>query len=166
MRKHYNKRNAYSSKQKPLLVVGVLALLIILFFLSFWITGLILKVNQNPEIPEQVGVEATATPKPTYEELEKMVIEQQETIEMLEEELAQYRTGEETVATAKPTEKPNKTEAAKTAEPTKVPKANPTVVPTKAPTAAPAAAPTAEPTIAPTKKPGITIVAPGASGVE
>ena len=49
MRKRYSRKSApkNSGSKTALLTVGVIALLVVLFFLSFWVTSLILKVNQD-----------------------------------------------------------------------------------------------------------------------
>jgi len=88
-------RKQYKSAigRKFLLAAGVIALLILLFFLSFWITGMVLKSGQNPGLPQGGDAVVSPTPKPTYEQLEKTVIEQNKRIQELEQELANYRPG-------------------------------------------------------------------------
>ncbi|MBQ4518585.1 MAG: hypothetical protein II997_08390 [Clostridia bacterium] len=165
MGKQY-KSGKSSGGKKILLTIGVLALLVLLFFLSFWITGIVLRANQGPLISQEATETGAPTPKPTYEELEKTVIEQNERIEELEKELASYRldgtpapnktTAPSFTTGQNPTAKPKETPVAKpsvkpTAKPTAVPTAKPTVAPTPVPTAAPAA---------PTKTP-VQILPPG-----
>lgn len=149
MRKQYRPKPAakMSGGKKALLTVGTIVLLIVLFFLSFWITSLVLKANQEPLLPQQGGV--SATPKPTYEELEKMVIEKEEKIKALEAELDRSRrgsvsslTGTEPSASQKPTAKPTQ---APTEAPTQVPTIAPTPAPTQTPTKAPEPTPTQTP---------------------
>ena len=151
MGKQY-KSGKSSGGKKILLTIGVLALLVLLFFLSFWITGIVLRANQGPLISQEATETGAPTPKPTYEELEK--------------ELASYRldgtpapnktTAPSFTTGQNPTAKPKETPVAKpsvkpTAKPTAVPTAKPTVAPTPVPTAAPAA---------PTKTP-VQILPPG-----
>ncbi|MBE7048064.1 MAG: hypothetical protein E7393_01630 [Ruminococcaceae bacterium] len=134
MRKQYKQRRAKSSgNPKALLVVGVLLLLVVLFFLSFWITGMVLKANQQPYLPEQGGVAATATPKPSYEDLEKMIIEKENKIKSLQAELDEYRRGALASSSV----------PAITAKPT----VEPTTIPTVAPTVAPVATPQSTPAV-------------------
>ncbi len=175
----YTKRPSAEQKRKrALFVVGVVAALVALFFLSFWVTSLVLKSGQNNLIPQQPGIEdPSPTPKPSYKDLEKMVIEKDEEIRELKKELAELR-GEEVedesptakpTASPKPSESPSETTEAprasktpspsKTASPTKAPTQKPE--PTKAPTQAPTKAPTPAPTQAPTAPP-ITILPPAA----
>ncbi len=143
-----------SGGKRALLTVGIIVLLIVLFFLSFWITSLVLKANQQPLLPQQGGVAATATPKPTYEELEKMVIEKEEKIKALEAELDRYRGGAASSSTGKaPAVTSQKPTAKPTQAPTKAPTQAPTIAPTKAPTPAPTQAPTKAPDPAPTQAP-------------
>lgn len=170
MRKKY-KSGKTSGGKKFLLTIGVIVLLVLLFFLSFWITGMVLRANQNPGIPQGTTADVSPTPKPTYEELEKRVIEQEEKIEELEKELASYRSGSTPAPSAtsapsfstgaKPTTKPSATSSAKpVAKPSAAPTAKPTVAPVAKPTAAPTQAPAPEPTAAPTKTP-VQILPPG-----
>lgn len=162
MNKRYTKKSAYGKKKqnkKILVLLGCVALLAVMFFLSFWITSLVLKSNQEPVLDESVVV--SPTPKPTYEELEKMVIEKEEEIKELKEQLGRYRDGDDVttdITKSKATPQPEKTPLviatvppAKTPVPTKasVATATPTVAPTVAPTAEPTAVPTETPTEAP-----------------
>lgn len=159
MKQQYKKHSSAGKNggRRAILAVGVIAALVLLFFLSFWITSMVLKVNQQPVLPQQEGVVASPTPKPTYEELEKMVIEKEAEVKKLEKELAQYRKSGSS-ATAKPA-------ATNTPKATQAPTAAPTKAPTPAPTPAPTAAPiqTAAPksTPAPTQTP-VTPVSPAA----
>ncbi len=171
MRKNYSRKSVQkrSGSKTALLTVGVIALLVVLFFLSFWVTSLILKANHEPVLPQHGVADASPTPKPTYEELEKMVIEKDKEIKTLEEELARYRGNsfqtEEPRATSQPlvTQAPTEAPAVATKAPTQAPTVAPTKAPTPAPTKAPTPAPTVEPTVAPTKAPTIKPVAPGAA---
>lgn len=91
MTKRPNKRK---SATKKFFICGLLivAALVALFFVSFSITKLVLNSNQNPGLGDNGKYEeASATPKPTYEELEKMVIEKDKKIKDLEDELERYR---------------------------------------------------------------------------
>lgn len=168
MRKKY-KNGKSSGGKKFLLAIGVIVLLVMLFFLSFWVTSMILKMNQNPVIPQGSDAVVSPTPKPTYEELETRVAEQQEEIEKLEKELAQYRLGGSPAptatmapaASAKPKASATPAPSAKpSAKPSVKPSVKPTVAPTTAPTVAPTTAPTVAPTVAPTKTP-VQILPPG-----
>lgn len=177
MRKSYRKGSASKTagSKKALFAAGVILLLVVLFFLSFWITGLVLKANQEPLLPGGVSAPAP-TEKPTYEELEEMVIEKDKEIQRLEEELDRYRDKDDSgtgsnsdrplSSTQKPSSAPTKSPAstkspaatqasAKTAKPTI------TAAPTQAPTKAPTQAPTEQPAKTPAP---ITITAPAAGG--
>ncbi len=154
MRRQYKQRAGAKSRKnnKAAKALGVVILLVALFFISFWVTSLVLQLNQRPNIPQQENL-AEPTPKPTYEQLEKLVAEKEEKIKSLEAELEQYRSGSAigeplSSSTQKPTEKPTQTPA-----PTKTPTTAPTKTPTTAPTKTPTAAPTVAPTAAPTQTP-------------
>jgi len=128
-----------SAKKNALIALGVVLLLFALFALSFFVTSFLLQLNQAPDLS---GVVAEPTPKPTYEELEKMVIEKNERIKELEERLETYRGAAG-----------NRVTEGSTTAPTKAPTKAPTQAPTKAPTQAPTKAPTKAPTVAPTAVP-------------
>ncbi len=131
-----------SAKKNALIALGVVLLLFALFALSFFVTSFVLQMNQAPDLS---GVVAEPTPKPTYEELEKMVIEKDERIKELEERLETYR-GAAGNRVTESTQAPSK---APTSSPSQAPTKAPTQAPTKAPTKAPTVAPTAAPTQAP-----------------
>ncbi|MBE7010395.1 MAG: hypothetical protein E7418_02760 [Ruminococcaceae bacterium] len=139
-----------SATKKALIALGVVLVLFALFMLSFFVTTYLLQLNQAPN---DIGIEPT--PKPSYEELEKMVIEKEERIQELEDRLETYRNaaGE------------NKGKDQATAKPTVKPTSSPTATPTKAPTAAPTKAPTQTPTIVPTQAP-VATNAPAETGSE
>jgi len=143
MKKTSSKRSSKSSfKRAMLLTVIALASLIVLFFLSFWITSLSLKTSQGTLPSAKNGVASpSAAAKPTYEQLEQMLAEKDREIQRLKEELV--RLGGETPA---PSASP-----APSAEPTKTP------APTKSPSSSSSAAPTKTPaptaTVSPTKTP-------------
>lgn len=145
MAKRPNKRR--SSAKTFFCGLLIAAALVALFLVSFFVTKLVLDVNQNPgSYNDGNHTEASATPKPSYEELEKMVIEKDKKIEDLEDELRRYK-GNAVQATIAPTQQ--STTATKAPEPTKTP-ATATPAPTKAPevqTPAPTKAP--EPSSAP-----------------
>ena len=143
-----------SAKKNALVALGVVLLLFALFALSFFVTSFFLQLNQAPDLS---GVVAEPTPKPTYEELEKMVIEKDERIKELEERLETYR-GAAGNRVTDPTKAPSK---APTSTPSQAPTKAPTQAPTKAPTKAPTVAPTAVPTQAP-----VASTAPGAGSAE
>lgn len=162
MKKRSRNRVARKSGKKTMLFsVGVIVLLVVLFFLSFWITGLVLKAGQGISVPGQPGIEsAKPTPKPTYEELEKLLEEKNEEIERLTRELEQYRDGDgsdkplsTTSSTPKPAEKTDEPKKTATPAPTKKPSASPTVKPSAGPSVQPTAKPTAKPTATPTPVP-------------
>ena len=139
MTKRPNRRK--STVKKFFCGLLIAAALVALFFVSYSVTKLVLNANQNPgSYSDGKHAEASATPKPTYEELEKMVIEKNKKIEDLEDELERYR-GNAVQATIYPSsEIPTQTKAP---EPTKTPAPSlPTVEPTKAPqTQAPSSTP-------------------------
>ncbi|MBE7040072.1 MAG: hypothetical protein E7398_05035 [Ruminococcaceae bacterium] len=130
MTKRPNRRK--STVKKFFCGLLIAAALVALFLVSFFVTKLVLDANQNPgSYSDGKHAEASATPKPTYEELEKMVIEKNKKIEDLEDELERYR-GNAVQATISPlTQVPAQTQ---TPEPAKTP-APP--VQTSAPTASP-----------------------------
>lgn len=146
MRKQYTQHAAQkrmSGGKKALLTVLIIVLSVILFKASFWISSMVLKANQQPNLPDVPG--ASPTPKPTYEQLEKMVIEKDEEIKKLQEELELYKknggstsgssTGSSkssTTSSSRATKAPSATKKA-TAQPTKAPTPAPTQAPTKAP---------------------------------
>lgn len=131
-----------TAKKNALIALGVVLLLFALFALSFFVTSFLLQMNQAPDIS---GTVAEPTPKPTYEELEKMVIEKDERIKELEERLETYRSaaGNRVI---EPTKAPTKAPSSSPSQaPTKMPSQSPTTTPTKAPTTAPTAVPTQAP---------------------
>ena len=145
-RNYTNQASKKTAKGKrALLAFGIILLLVVLFFLSFFVTSLVLKANQEPLLP---AASAEPTPKPTYEELEQMVIEKNKEIEELERQLETYRSasGGNQAASPSKTSKPSQTA---TAQPSAKPSAAPSVKPTQAATAVPTVAPTAAPTQAP-----------------
>lgn len=167
-----------SGGKKFLFVLGVIVLLVALFFLSFWVTSMSLRFNQEPDNSVSSGLPvATNTPtvdlrKLSKKELIALVEEKDEKIKELEDELekgsistqAPIVTTKPSQATIQPatTSKPS----VNTSAPTKVPTPKP-VVKTPAPikTSTPK---TAEPTSAPaTKVPeAIKPVAPAANEAE
>lgn len=179
MRKTYSRRPANKSGKKTMLaVVGIIALLVVLFFMSFWITGLLLQGGRDVSLPQQPAVEsAKPTPKPTYEQLEKQLAEKEAEIERLTRELESYQSAggtEKPLSTASATSKPAESpKATQTAAPTKKPAATQTAKPSAKPTQKPAAEPTAKPTATPTPvptvaptKPPVVIGPPNAGGAE
>ena len=144
-KKTTSKRSPKSSfKRALLLTVVALASLVVLFFLSFWITSLSLKASQGTLFSKQSDIVAPSkTTKPTYEQLEQMVADKDREIKRLEEELARYHgdspaVSETPAPAATPSSKPTKTPApTKTPEPTKTPtpsnSPSPSVAPTKTP---------------------------------
>ncbi|MBR2499749.1 MAG: hypothetical protein IKB60_01575 [Clostridia bacterium] len=130
------RKNTWAKKFLTALVIAVV--LVALFLISFTVTSMILKSNQAPEIAETE--EASPTPKPTYEELEKMVIEKDERIKELESLLGMGAVPElepqtpiapnsAPEPTAAPAPKPTKTSAPTLPAPTIAPLPNPTVAP-------------------------------------
>ena len=91
-------KKTMSKGKKALLILGVIVLLIGLFFLSFWITTLSLRSNQDPGIaPASGSPAASATPAVDYNKLSKkeliaLVEEKDEKIRQLEESLASGQT--------------------------------------------------------------------------
>lgn len=173
-------KKSMSGGKKFLLVLGVIVLLIALFFLSFWITSMSLRSNQEPDVATASGVpaasaSASATPAVDLKKLSKkelivLVEEKDRKIKELEEEIAKGSISTQApITTSKPassTSKPAATQkpAANTAAPTKAPTQKPevkTAAPTKEPTPKPA-----EPTQAPATKAPIKPVAPAAGGEE
>lgn len=125
MQSYGNKKR--SGGKRFLLVLLVAVALVALFLISFWVTSTVLKSNQEPNLSENSGIYASATPKPSYEELEDMVERKDKRIEELESELEKLKK-------AAPTKTPASTKApVATQAPTKAP------VVTKAPTKAPVA---------------------------
>lgn len=155
MSKQYKRKSSQKSSggKKALMTIGIIALLVILFMLSFWITSFVLKVNQQPTLPDA----ASPTPKPTYEQLEQMVIEKEEEIQKLQDELDRYRRNGSSSSSSSFSSSSSKstTSSKSTAQPAATAKATaaPTAQPTKAPTPAPTQAPTVAPaqTAAPTQ---------------
>lgn len=157
MRKQHTQHAAQkrmSGGKKALLTVLIIVLLVILFMASFWITSMVLKANQQPNLPDVPG--ASPTPKPTYEQLEKMVIEKDEEIKKLQEELERYRkNGGSTSGSSTGSSKSSATSssrATKAPSATKKATAQPTKAPTPAPTQAPTKAPEPEVTQAPAEE--------------
>lgn len=81
----------FDPKKKPLYIGAAIGLLIILFLVSFWATGLILKLSQGTLFAKYDDGHYE-TSKPTYEQLEKMVEERDAKIASLEIELERYRS--------------------------------------------------------------------------
>ncbi len=80
------RKNTWVKKFLTALVIAVV--LVALFLVSFTVTSMILKSNQAPDVPEIEEIAgASPTPKPTYEELERMVIEKDARIKELERQL-------------------------------------------------------------------------------
>lgn len=183
MTKKYAKKPMGRGK-KFLLGLGIVLLLIALFFLSFFVTTLSLRANREPVIPEASGVPAaSATPSVDYSKLSKkelieLVKEKDEQIAELEKELSTGAVSTQApIATSQPqasssaTNTPSPTAAAKATVKPAAKTATPTVAPTKAPTQKPVSTPAAtqkpaEPTPAPATKAPATIkpVAPAADG--
>lgn len=156
-------RRGLTGAKKFLLGIGIVFLLIALFFLSFWITTLSLRVNREPSVstPDNAVV-ATSTPDVDYKklskkELIKLLEEKDEQIKELSEELG---LGETITQAPIPSETPAPTETPEpsaSASPTATATPKPTATPTPAaktptPTKAPAT-PTPKPTPAPTPTP-------------
>ncbi len=169
-------KKSMSGGKKFLLVLGVIVLLIALFFLSFWITSMSLRSNQEPDVATASGVpaasaSASATPAVDLKKLSKkelivLVEEKDRKIKELEEEIAKGSISTQApIATSKPSSSTSKPVATqKPAAPTKAPTQKPevkTAAPTKEPTPKPA-----EPTQAPATKAPIKPVAPAAGGEE
>lgn len=180
-------KKTMSKGKKALLILGVIVLLIGLFFLSFWITTLSLRSNQDPGIaPASGSPAASATPAVDYNKLSKkeliaLVEEKDEKIRQLEESLASGQTNTQApIASARPSQAPSTSSsgssssassgsastprattkpAAKTATPTRAPTPKPKPVVTPAPTPEPP-----QPTQPPATQPPATIrpVAPAA----
>ena len=84
-----------------LVALGIIVLLLVLFFLSFWLTSMALRRNQEPELPAASGTPAaSAAPKVDYKKLSK-----KELIALLEERDEQIRKLEE-AAKSSPTPAP------------------------------------------------------------
>ena len=131
------RKNTWVKKFLTALVIAVV--LVALFLISFTVTSMILKSNQAPDITGAVE-EASPTPKPTYEELEKIAIERGERIKELESLLGMGAVPElESQSTIAP--QPAKATLAPTVAP--APTAAPTIAPV--PTIAPLPNPTAAP---------------------
>ena len=151
-------KNPMSGGKKFLLALGIIVLLVALFFLSFWITSMTLRANQEPDIAVSSGAPA-ATSSPTVDlkklskkELIALAEEQEKKIAELEEELQKGSIHtQEPIASAKPSVSTNRPATEKPAVKT--------TAPTKAPTPKPAVK-TAEPTVAPTPKPAEPTKAP------
>lgn len=88
MPRYSNKKRSKNKFLKGVLVVGIL---VALFFISFWITSLVLDANQKSKTDTE-ELQESATPKPTYEELEEIIEEKDKKIEELEEELEKYKS--------------------------------------------------------------------------
>lgn len=128
-----------SNGKKVLTVLLIIAGLIALFLVSFGITSMILDANKVPNVHEGGVVDdASPTPKPTYEELEEIVKEQQKKIEELESQLEKGKAPA-TKAPAPATKAPASAEKAPALAPaTKAPApATKAPEPTKAPEEAP-----------------------------
>ncbi|MBE7035204.1 MAG: hypothetical protein E7402_03650 [Ruminococcaceae bacterium] len=91
------KKKSHSKAKYALLIMG---LTVVVFCLSFWVTGLVLNANHKPFIPAQTATKNT--PKRTMEELEQLVEEQQTKIESLEAELERYRRGNDAPLSSAP----------------------------------------------------------------
>ncbi|MBQ3554578.1 MAG: hypothetical protein IJA08_07835 [Clostridia bacterium] len=183
-------RRPLSGGKKALLTLGVIALLVLLFFLSYWITTVSLRAGRD-DSPAPVQPTATGSPAPAvnYEALSKaelieLLKERDERIRELEGgttsaivdiagtpaptqkpiESATPKPTEKATATPKPTVTPKPTEkATATPKPTEKATATPKPTATAKPTQAPTAVPTPTPTPAPTKTPtSIRPVAPAA----
>ena len=167
-------RRPLSGGKKVLLTLGVIALLVLLFFLSYWITTVSLRAGRD-DSPAPVQPTTTGSPAPAvnYEALSKT-----ELIELLKERDERIRELEsgtssaivDVVGTPAPTKTPIESATpAPTKAPTATPKptekatATPKPTATAKPTQAPTPVPTPTPTPAPTKTPtSIRPVAPAA----
>ncbi len=161
MTKRPNKRK---SATKKFFICGLLivAALVALFFVSFSITKLVLNSNQNPGLGDNGKYEeASATPKPTYEELEKMVIEKDKKIKDLEDELERYRENA-VQATISPSAQSSDATQTSAPQQTKAPQETKVPQETKAPAPTQTSAPTQIPAPA-TQTPATE--APAAAGV-
>lgn len=153
---------AKSSKKKGkgnkfLLGLGIVVLLIALFFASFWVTTLSLRSNSEPdaitESTDTPTATATASPEVNYKKMSKKelikIIEQKEDrIKELEEALGLNgiptqapidELGSSSESSAAPTAKPSTAPAEKTAEPTKTSAPKPTAATKPTATQKPAA---------------------------
>ncbi len=164
-----------SGGKKVLLTLCVIALLVALFFLSYWITTISLRAGRDDgAAPVQPSATPSASPTVNYEALSKA-----ELIELLkerDERIRELESGNPASAITDivpsqtptpvptPTAKPSATPApTATAKPSAKPTATPTAKPTAKPTVKPTPLPTPEPTPAPTKTPtSIRPVAPAA----
>ena len=138
MAKRPNKRKSAARKFLSGLIVAIA--LVALFLISFFVTKLVLNINQNPTgYDESKYEEATATPKPTYEELEKIVKEKDKEIKRLEDELTRYK-GNAVQPTIAPSASQSSSNSKATSAPVEKPKATTAPAPaTKAPAPATAA---------------------------
>lgn len=135
-------RRPLSGGKKVLLTLGVIALLVLLFFLSYWITTVSLRAGRD-DSPAPVQPTTTPSPAPAvnYEALSKT-----ELIELLKERDERIRELEggttsaivDIVSTPAPTKAPIESATpTPTKTPSPTPKASATPAPTKAPTATP-----------------------------
>ena len=174
---------------KFLLGLGIVVLLIALFFGSFWVTTLSLRSNSEPDpITESTSAPtATASPDVNYKKMSKkelieLIEKKEDRIKELEEALGLNgiptqapidELGSSSMSESTPTPKPSAAPAEKTAEPTKTSAPKPTATPkpvatqkpatTPKPVATPAPTPKPTPTPAPaTKAPSIKPMAPAA----
>ena len=146
--------------KKALLIIGIIVLLVLLFFLSFWITSMTLKSNQDPNVAVTSGEPAVKTPKPSYKDLEQMVIEKDQKIAQLESELESYKKQTPIPSTSTPKSNSSSGSSGSSGSSTKKTTAP---VQTKAPTAKPTAKPTVQPTVKPTAPPAAPTQAPAAN---
>lgn len=141
MAKRPKKRKSAARKFFSGLLVALA--LVALFLISFFVTKLVLNINQNPGSYKGAEYEeATATPKPTYEELEKIVKEKDKEIEKLKDELTRYKGN-----AVQPTIAPSATQSTSKPKATSAPAEKPKA--TSAPAAAPATKAPAPATTAP-----------------
>lgn len=154
-------RRGSGGTNKFLLGIGIVFLLIALFFLSFWITTFSLRIgNKSSGTETENAVVATATPEVNYKklskkELIKLLEEKDEEINELKEALG---IGDAVTQEPIPSETPVTTptpESSATPSPaaTSTPKPTATPAPTSKPKATPAPTPKPTATPAPTPKP-------------
>lgn len=164
---------------KFLLGLGVVVLLIALFFISFWVTTLSLRSGQEPvAVDDNNTLAATATPAPdvnykkmSKKELIELLEKRDDRIEELEEALglnslhtqapidelgSSYSSSSNSVPSAKPSESP----VEKTPEPVKTSEPKATATPKPAATPKPTATPKPVATPEPTPKPAEPTPAP------